>query len=249
LALLLAGETGACIAVLVAAGVFTVGSGDVNSHVSALMAKAAEDVSREFGSLTVGGVELSDVKRSELRKRLCLVTHEDYIFAGTAGENLRMARRGATDAELAAALSKAGILDFFESADGLDTEISEGGANLSVGQRQRLSLARALLSGADIYIFDEATSGVDRESEEAILAAVSELSEHKCVLMISHRLANLKGAGRIYVMEDGRAAESGTHGELVALGGVYAKLLSEQRSLEAYATGGEAGMDGREAAI
>jgi ABC-type multidrug transport system fused ATPase/permease subunit len=190
------------------------------------------------GSVRVGGGELAEARRGDLWRRVCLVTHEDYIFGGAVGENLLMAKRDATDAEMRDALRRAGILDFFADANGLDTKIAEGGANLSGGQRQRLSLARALLLDADIYIFDEATSNVDRESEEIILAAVGELAERKCALMISHRLANLAGAGRIYVMAAGRVVESGTREELMALGGVYARFFDEQRELEAYAAGG-----------
>jgi ABC-type transport system involved in cytochrome bd biosynthesis fused ATPase/permease subunit/uncharacterized membrane protein YbaN (DUF454 family) len=192
------------------------------------------------GDARIGGVGLSDIKRSELMKRVYVVTHEDYIFTGTARDNLRAARPGASEDELEAALKDVRLYDFFAGAEGLETKISEGGANLSGGQRQRLSLARALLRDPDLYIFDEATSNMDTESEEALLAVVKELATKKNVIFISHRLANLTGADMIYAMDAGRVAEAGTHEELTARGGVYARLYSEQQALETYAAGGPA---------
>jgi ATP-binding cassette subfamily B protein len=191
------------------------------------------------GVVKVGGVSLCDVKRSELRKRVCLVTHEDYIFTGTVSENLRMAKPDAADDELAEALGKARLRDFFAERDGLGTELSEGGANLSGGQRQRLSLARALLRNADLYIFDEATSNIDSESEETVLTVIRELAKTKNVILISHRLANLTGADTLYAMEGGRVAETGTHAELLSANGVYARLFREQKALEAFAADGD----------
>jgi ABC-type transport system involved in cytochrome bd biosynthesis fused ATPase/permease subunit/uncharacterized membrane protein YbaN (DUF454 family) len=189
------------------------------------------------GDVRIGGVGLSDIKRSELMKRVYTVTHEDYIFTGTAGDNLRAAKRGVSDSELENALKNVRLYDFFASAEGLETKISEGGANLSGGQRQRLSLARALLRDPDVYIFDEATSSMDTESEEALLAVVKELATSKNVIFISHRLANLAEANIIYAMSEGRIAETGTHNELTAKGGVYARLYREQQALEAYTAG------------
>jgi ABC-type transport system involved in cytochrome bd biosynthesis fused ATPase/permease subunit/uncharacterized membrane protein YbaN (DUF454 family) len=197
------------------------------------------------GSVKVGGVRLKDIRRSELMKRVTIVTHEDYIFSGTVGENLRMARPGASEGELETALKKVRLYDFFADAAGLETEIAEGGANLSGGQRQRLSLARALLRDSDVWIFDEATSNMDAESEEAVIAVVRELAGVKNVIFISHRLANLTGAGRIYVMAEGRVAETGGHAELTAGGGVYARLFAEQQALEAYAAGEVGAGEGR----
>ncbi|MDR1206118.1 MAG: DUF454 family protein [Peptococcaceae bacterium] len=196
------------------------------------------------GNIRIGGAELRGVKRSELRQRVCLVTHEDYVFTGTVAENLRMAKPGAAADELAEVLRKARLYDFFAEAEGLDTRIAESGANLSGGQRQRLSLARALLRDADIYIFDEATSNIDPESEETVLAVIRELAGTRNVVMISHRLANLTGADVIYAMEGGRVAEAGTHAELLAANGVYARLFREQRALEAHAAGETAGGGG-----
>ncbi|MDR2355466.1 MAG: DUF454 family protein [Clostridiales Family XIII bacterium] len=193
------------------------------------------------GSARIGGVELRDLKRSELRKRICLVTHEDYIFTGTVSENLRDAKPEATDAELEHILRKVRLYDFFAEAQGLNTRTAENGANLSGGQKQRLSIARALLRDCDVYIFDEAASNIDRESEEAVLAVIRERAESKNVLMISHRLANLRPANIIYAMEEGRVEGKGTHEELTAAYGVYARLFREQQALERYAAGGAQG--------
>ena len=125
------------------------------------------------------------------------------------------------------------LAEFFKGEKGLDTEISAGGANLSGGQRQRLALARGILHDSRIYIFDEATSNIDVESEECILSEIRKMSAEKTVIMITHRLANAVNADRIYAFEKGRIAESGTHSELVNSGGIYAKLWEKQSALEA----------------
>jgi ATP-binding cassette subfamily B protein len=196
------------------------------------------------GSVRIGGVELRDLKIAELRKRVCLVTHEDCVFTGTVSENLREAKPEGTTAEFERALQRVKLYDFFAGAEGLDTYIAEGGANLSGGQKQRLSLARALLRDCDVYVFDEATSNIDAESEEAVLSVIRALAKSKNVLMISHRLANLIPADAICAMEAGRVAERGTHEALTAAGGVYARLFREQQALERYAAGGVAQGEG-----
>jgi ABC-type transport system involved in cytochrome bd biosynthesis fused ATPase/permease subunit len=191
------------------------------------------------GSVRIGGAELRDLDPAELRKRVCLVTHTDYIFTGTVRDNLLLARPGAADSELLGALERARLSDFLAEAKGLDTEISEGGANLSGGQKQRLALARALLRDADIYIFDEAASNIDAESGETLLAVMREQAKTRNVLLISHRLANLTQADCVYAMESGRVIETGTHAALISRSGVYATMYEEQRALEFYAAGGE----------
>jgi ABC-type multidrug transport system fused ATPase/permease subunit len=165
---------------------------------------------------------------------MTLIPHDGYVFSGTVGENLRMAKPDASEEEMAKVLERVRLYDFFAARQGLDTPVSERGANLSGGQRQRLCIARALLRDSGIYIFDEATSNIDAESEEAIMDAVGELAKTKTVLLITHRLTNAMPSRRIYLLEQGRIKESGAHTELLLLGGRYARLFNEQRALEDY---------------
>ncbi|MDE6996870.1 MAG: ATP-binding cassette domain-containing protein, partial [Oscillospiraceae bacterium] len=166
------------------------------------------------------------------------ISHQSYLFKGTAAENLRMGRPDASDAELWAALERVKLADFLRSGRGLDTAVAEKGGNLSGGQRQRLALARALLHDSPVYIFDEATSNIDAESENDIMAEIHALAKQKTILLISHRLANATDADNIYVMDQGVVAESGTHSALLARNGVYAKLWNAQQELEQYMKGG-----------
>ncbi|MDR1194477.1 MAG: ATP-binding cassette domain-containing protein [Peptococcaceae bacterium] len=186
---------------------------------------------------TVGGVQLRDVSRASLRDRITLVAHDGHVFAGTVADNLRLAREDAGDEELLAALERVGLRAYFAGLRGLDTKIAERGANLSGGQRQRLTIARALLRDSDVYIFDEAASNIDVESEAAIMTAVGQLAATKTVLLITHRLANAIPSKTIYLLEDGKVTESGTHEELLARAGAYARLFWEQRALEEYGGG------------
>ena len=187
------------------------------------------------GSIRIQGKELSEISEESIMRNLTLVTHESYLFKGTVRDNLKMGCPDADDEDLREALRNANILDFVDGADGLDTMIEERGSNLSGGQRQRLALARALLHDTPVYIFDEAASNVDAESEALIMQTIHEMAETRTVLLISHRLANAVGADRIYMMKDGEVCESGTHEELLALGGVYSELYRTQKALEAYA--------------
>ena len=199
------------------------------------------------GHILVGGVELSDVPTAELLGRVTLVGNASYLFAGTVEDNLRMARPDATEAQMRAALEQVRIWDFFAAAEGLRTRLAERAANLSGGQRQRLALARALLHDADVYVFDEATSNIDAESEAVVMEVVGRLARTKTVLLISHRLACVRGADAVALVEGGRVAELGTHDQLVACGGAYARMWAEQRALEEYgrpAAAGQAGTGG-----
>lgn len=162
------------------------------------------------------------------------MSHRSYLFKGTVRENLLMGRQDASEGELWQALEKTRLAAFFREKEGLDTLLTEQAANLSGGQRQRLALARALLHNSPLYILDEASSNIDIESENAIMEATYQLAESKTVILISHRLANVTRADRIYVMEQGRIAESGSHEELLSRGGCYAKLFHTQQALEQY---------------
>ena len=186
------------------------------------------------GSVTVGGVELGRIAEDSLMEKLTYVSHQSYLFKGTVRENLLMGAPGADDDALWAVLERVNLADFLRSEDGLETQLLEKAANLSGGQCQRLALARALLHDSPVYIFDEATSNIDVESENDIMREIHKLAETKTVILISHRLVNVAGADRIYVLESGVVAESGSHEALLLNGGLYAKLWTAQQSLENY---------------
>lgn len=184
------------------------------------------------GEVTLGGVPVQELRRADRMRALTLVPHNAAIFKGTVEQNLRMAAPDASEAQLWAALERVNLADFCRAEGGLDMPLHEGGSNLSGGQRQRLAMARALLHDSPIYIFDEATSNVDAESENDIMQAIHSLAGQKTVILISHRLANVVHSDRIYVMDKGRVAEQGTHEELLAQNGVYSRLYNTQKQLE-----------------
>ena len=188
------------------------------------------------GSVTLGGVPVEQLQRAQRLRALTLVPHNATIFKGTVEANLRMAKPDATEAELWAALEQVNLADFCRSQDGLQTALHEGGSNLSGGQRQRLAMARALLHDTPIYMFDEATSNVDAESENDIMAAIRSLAGRKTVILISHRLANVVDSDCIYVLDKGRIAERGTHTELLKKQGAYSRLYTAQKQLETLET-------------
>ena len=189
------------------------------------------------GTIRIGGKELSRIREDSLLSHVTMVSHNSYLFKGTVRENLLMAAPMATEKEMEAVLKKVNLYEFLESQHGLDTELMERGSNFSGGQCQRLALARALLHDTPIYIFDEATSNIDAESEEQIMEVIRELSQNHCVLLISHRLANVVDSRNIYVLSGGRLTEEGTHNELMGKKGIYAALYSEQNILESYGSG------------
>ncbi|MDO4314359.1 MAG: ABC transporter ATP-binding protein/permease [Oscillospiraceae bacterium] len=184
------------------------------------------------GECVIGGVELRDASPESLRKLVTVVSANSYLFAGTVRETLREAAPEAPDAALLEVLHRVNLLDFVMEQGGLDMELSERAANLSGGQRQRLALARALLKDSPIYIFDEATSNIDAESEGAIMEAVYGLKGRHTVLLISHRLANVVGSDQIVFLSHGRLLEWGTHEELMQKNGGYAAMFSAQQALE-----------------
>lgn len=184
------------------------------------------------GQMTIDGRDLSTVSEDSLLQTVTYVGLGSVFFKGSVRDNLRMAAPDASDEALWGVLSDCGIADFLQSEKGLDTVLPENAGNLSGGQKQRLALARALLHDSPVYIFDEATSNIDVESEEAILAVIKKLARTKTAIMITHRLANVTDADRIYCLEDGEMAGSGTHEELLASCPAYAALWKTQKELE-----------------
>lgn len=186
------------------------------------------------GEITIGGVPLSEVNETNLMEHVVLVRHNSYLFKGTVEENLRMAKPDATEAEMNEVLQKVNLLGFLQTQDGLQTKLLEKAGNLSGGQCQRLIIARALLKNAEVYIFDEATSNIDIESEELIMQVIHELAKTRTVLLISHRLANVVKSDQIYFLKDGEIKERGTHAELMEENGAYRHLYESQMALEHY---------------
>ncbi len=181
------------------------------------------------GTVSIDGHDLTDLKRDDFRQHIALVPQDPVIFADTARENIRFGRPDASDAEVEEAARAAAAHDFLSALpDGYDSYVGERGVMLSGGQKQRIAIARAILRDAPILLLDEATSALDAESEQAVQAAVEKLAEGRTTLVVAHRLATVKKADRILVMEDGRIAASGTHDSLVAEGGLYARLARLQ---------------------
>ena len=194
------------------------------------------------GEITIGsekapGLNLSEVDEADLMKHVVLVRHNSYLFKGTVEENLRMAKPDVSKEEMEAVLQKVNLLGFLQTQDGLQTKLQEKAGNLSGGQCQRLVIARALLKDAEVYIFDEATSNIDVESEELIMDVIHELAKKRTVLLISHRLANVVKSDRIYFLKDGKIKESGKHEELMQKNGAYRYLYKSQMALENYGKG------------
>ena len=190
------------------------------------------------GEITVGGISLSEISEESLMENITYISHQSYLFKGTVRENLLMACPDAGEDTLWQVLEQVNLADFLRSEKGLDTMLNEKASNLSGGQCQRLALARALLHNSPVYIFDEATSNIDVESENDIMAQIHALAHSKTVILISHRLANVVGADNIYVLDKGNIVENGSHNALLAQNGTYAKLWNAQQELENYTKGG-----------
>lgn len=199
---------------------------------STIASMLAGDIFPQQGEVKVGGTASQYISPAVMNRKITRIRHDSYLFAGTVQENLRMGKPDASEEEMYQALKQVRLDGFIKANGGLDRNVAEGAFNLSGGQRQRLALARALLHDTDIYIFDEASSNVDVESENDIMAVVKKLSETKTVILISHRLANVTDAGQIYVMKDGRIAEYGRHRQLYAKGEHYYELYHQQMMLE-----------------
>ena len=193
------------------------------------------------GDITVGGTPLSEISEDSLTENFTYISHQSYLFKGTVRDNLLMALPNAGEDTLWQVLEQVNLADFLRSEKGLDTVLNEKASNLSGGQCQRLALARALLHDSPMYIFDEATSNIDVESENDIMAQIHELAKTKTVILISHRLANVVKASNIYVLDKGSIAESGSHKDLLSIDRTYAKLWNAQQELENYTKGGVAG--------
>lgn len=209
-------------------------SGSGKSTIAALISGRLDGYS---GNALMGDKQVREIDRAALSRHVTVVGLDAHLFAGTVAENLRMAKPDATDAALWHALELARLAEYLHQNDGLQTHLTENAANLSGGQRQRLALARAILHDSAVYIFDEATSNVDVESEEDIMRAICELARTKAVIVISHRLANAVPARRIYVLDHGTVAGTGTHDELLKTCETYSTLWSAQVALERLSAG------------
>lgn len=216
-------------------------SGSGKSTIAGLISLRNENYS---GSIKIGDIELSTIDKDDLMKKVVIVDHNSYLFEGNVYENLKIANitdiaeiseekmKNKTEEKMIEALKQVGLYDFLESENGLKTKITEKASNLSGGQRQRLAIARAILYDGDIYIFDEAASNVDAESEESIMNIIKDIAKTKTVILISHRLFNCIFSDYIYFLKDGFIKEEGSHEELINLNGEYANIYKEQINLE-----------------
>ena len=184
------------------------------------------------GGVEVGGVPIEKASRASWYSRLAIVSYNTYIFNESVRSNFRLAKPDVTDEEIYDALEKVDLARFLREEGGPDKIVAEDGGNISGGQKQRLALAVNLVADKDVYVFDEATSNIDVDSEAVIMDNVEKLSKSKNVIVISHRLANVVRADKIYFMAEGKVKECGSHAELMALGGDYASLYNTQKALE-----------------
>ena len=184
------------------------------------------------GSVKIGDKELVGLSQNSLMKNITYVSHQSYLFKGTVKDNLLMGKPNATDEELWEILERVNLAEFLRTEEGLETKLREKASNFSGGQCQRLALARAVLHDSPIYVFDEATSNIDVESENYIMREIHALSKTKTVILISHRLANVVRSDNIFCMNHGSVVESGTHEDLIKKQGLYASLWNTQQSLE-----------------
>ena len=213
-------------------GHFTAIVGESGCGKSTLAKILSGELRNYTGSVKIGKTELLGAAEKSIVRHVSLTEHNAYIFKGTIAENLRLGRPDASEEEMVDALKKVGLHDFVVAGGGLHLAVSERGANLSGGQKQRLAAARALLHDADIYIFDEVTSGIDPENEAIMMGALKAMAEQKTVILITHRMRLAECAQSILVLKDGNAVDYGTHGELYLRSGYYAGLCDTQNDIE-----------------
>ena len=205
-------------------------SGCGKSTTASLLMRFCDPLS---GNIYIEGKDYCSMKPEELRKHIAMVPQQVNLFSGTIRENLLLADPGAKDAALLEALEEAGLGAFIRSqSKGLDSDVGNAGSSLSGGQRQKMGIARALLSMAEYMIFDEATSSVDPQSEKEIWETIGHLAESRTLIIISHRMSSVQNADCIYVLRDGRVAQHGTHEALMAEGGLYKELVVRQQAME-----------------
>jgi ATP-binding cassette subfamily B protein len=186
----------------------------------------------DSGTIALDGVDLREMRLTDLRARIAVVPQEPVIFSGTILENIRYGRADASDADAMAAAKAAFVDDFVQRLpEGYATFVGERGVRLSGGQRQRIAIARAMVKDAPLLLLDEATSSLDAESERAVQAALQTAMRNRTTIVVAHRLATVQAAARIFVIEHGRLVDAGTHAELIARGGLYARLAALQFTL------------------
>lgn len=206
--------------------------GESGSGKSTIVNMLSGAIRADKGIVTIGNIPLENLSRESYYSRLAIVSYNTYIFNATVRENFQLANKNVSDLEICSALSKVNLLEFITKNGGLDKPISEDANNISGGQKQRLALAVNLVADKDIYVFDEATSNIDIDSEAIIMKNIKELSAEKSVIVISHRLATVVNADKIYFMTNGEVKESGSHIELLRDGLGYAELYNTQKQLE-----------------
>ena len=217
-------ENGALVAIV----------GESGSGKSTIASLILKNYKADNGNIKINNLDYENTSLKDICKKVSLISTNSYIFNGTILENLLMAKKDATREEIENALKTANLYDFVETLPkGLNTKVGEDGNLLSGGQKQRLALARTILGNRDMIIFDEATSNIDMESEEKIWRSIYKLSKEKTILVISHRLANVKNADKIYVLDNGRVVEKGSHVDLYGQGSYYYKMFTKQQELEA----------------
>ncbi len=221
------------------AGSFTALVGESGCGKSTVAGILVGSLTPGSGRVTANGMPVTQLTRAARMQAMTLVPHDAKLFKGTVETNMRMAAPNASEPELWAALEEVNLAAFCREQQGLQTPVTENGANLSGGQRQRLGLARALLHNSPVYLFDEATSNIDAESEDDIMSAIRAMRGKRTVILISHRLANVMDCDTIYTFAAGHVVEQGSHAQLLAAGGEYSRLYNAQRALEQYGQKGE----------